>query len=415
MNQQEFDIQKLIGLVRKNKFEVTVAGFAVLDKLDKIDVSKKIKSRKSAVQTLYVLSENQVKYDYISREQRKKLQEEAQENGKAREGFDGLFAPPIEEDSEEEFIPEEEKKSERTRSSSASDFGDEDSNDFEDEEDDFEDEENDFEDEENDFDEGENECDILTKEVKSELKITNANVIHVGNNYIMEIGKVEVVKVEDKKDFKACIGILESALNNKYIKKEQLTNADISIFSNKGYISIKFKNYGEKYSDAQSGLFIGKKGGIIEELAEHHIEASFLTEILNENDSDSVITYDEDKNGNRFELYIDGGEITGSYVAEDFFEMKEEVEKYIKDVFKPKKRLENYIQEKTGLNIKLEVSHHPNVDDDSLWYAPSYLPDEEYNGKSLDNIGEEFYLPVYEEYESNTKELDNILTQKGLI
>ena len=112
---QEFDILSLIELAREKKYERTVAGFAVLDKLEKLHLPKKVRSMKPSIQAIYVLSNDVVKYDYFTKEQRVELEKEAAKSDTPYKKFSGLFgdssAPMIEEDTEEDFIPEEEAKS----------------------------------------------------------------------------------------------------------------------------------------------------------------------------------------------------------------------------------------------------------------------------------------------------------------
>ncbi|MBK8396460.1 MAG: DNA primase [Leptospiraceae bacterium] len=113
MSTQEFEIGKLIELARHKKYELTSAGFAALDKIERIAVPKKLKTRKIAVQALHALSEGLVQYGYFSPEERKKLQAEANMSDAPYKGFKGLFsnsaAPVVEEDIEEDFIPQEEE------------------------------------------------------------------------------------------------------------------------------------------------------------------------------------------------------------------------------------------------------------------------------------------------------------------
>ncbi len=110
----EFDVLKVVELARLKKYEITSAGFAVLDKIDRINtIPKKMRTRKPAVQALHALAEGLVKYDYFSIEERRKLMQEAGMSD-APYKFKGLFnnanAPVAEEDLEEEYIPEDEPK-----------------------------------------------------------------------------------------------------------------------------------------------------------------------------------------------------------------------------------------------------------------------------------------------------------------
>jgi hypothetical protein len=107
---QEFDISKLIELVRVSKYEMTSAGFAALDKIDRLPVPQKLKNRKIAVQALSVLSEGSIQYGYFSAEERKKLQIETGMSDAPYRGFKNLFtAPKVEEDLQEDYIPQEEE------------------------------------------------------------------------------------------------------------------------------------------------------------------------------------------------------------------------------------------------------------------------------------------------------------------
>ena len=111
----EFDILSLIELAREKKYERTVAGFAILDKLEKIPLPKKVRAQKPSIQAIYALANDIIKYDYFTKEQKEELIKEATKSDAPYKKFSGLFgassAPVIEEDTEEEYIPEEESKS----------------------------------------------------------------------------------------------------------------------------------------------------------------------------------------------------------------------------------------------------------------------------------------------------------------
>ena len=111
---EDFDLLNLIEHVKTLKYEKTVVGFAVLDKLDKMQIPRKLKSRKPAVQAMYAITNNLIKYAYFTQEEKEKLDMEAAKSDAPYKKFTGLFndtsAPQIEEDTEEEFIPEEEAK-----------------------------------------------------------------------------------------------------------------------------------------------------------------------------------------------------------------------------------------------------------------------------------------------------------------
>ncbi len=158
MSTQEFEIGKLIELARHKKYELTSAGFAALDKIERIAVPKKLKTRKIAVQALYALSDGLVQYGYFSADERKKLHAEANMSDAPYKGFKGLFsnsaAPVVEEDIEEDFIPQEEEAKhdfvadgEEIESALSDEDEDEDDEDEEDEDEDDEDDDIEEEDE----------------------------------------------------------------------------------------------------------------------------------------------------------------------------------------------------------------------------------------------------------------------------
>ena len=104
---KDFEISRLLELASGNKYEVTVAAFQVIDQLDQIDINKKYINRKPAVKAMVALTENLVKYDYITDEQRQELQEELNKS-KTKAALDSVFktsgsAAPIADDSEEEL------------------------------------------------------------------------------------------------------------------------------------------------------------------------------------------------------------------------------------------------------------------------------------------------------------------------
>ncbi len=157
MSTQEFEIGKLIELARHKKYELTSAGFAALDKIERIAVPKKLKTRKIAVQALYALSDGLVQYGYFSADERKKLHAEANMSDAPYKGFKGLFsnsaAPVVEEDIEEDFIPqEEEAKHDYVADGEEIDsaLSDEEEDDEDDDDEDDDDEEAELEDDEED-------------------------------------------------------------------------------------------------------------------------------------------------------------------------------------------------------------------------------------------------------------------------
>jgi hypothetical protein len=111
-SKDDFDILKVVELARFKKYEITAAGFAVLDKIDKIpNIPKKMKSHKVAVQAMYVLSEGLIKYGYFTPEQRRQLLQEANMSDTPYKRAQNLFKTPspqfVVDDSEEEELPEE--------------------------------------------------------------------------------------------------------------------------------------------------------------------------------------------------------------------------------------------------------------------------------------------------------------------
>ncbi|WP_232397944.1 DNA primase [Leptospira kirschneri] len=112
MNQNsEFDIVTLIELAKRNKYERAVAGFHTLDRIERLELPKKIKARKLAVQAMFALANEEVQYQYFTKEERIQLDREANLTNESYSKFNGLFeapqAPIAEEDTEEDFIPEE--------------------------------------------------------------------------------------------------------------------------------------------------------------------------------------------------------------------------------------------------------------------------------------------------------------------
>ncbi|UML82270.1 DNA primase [Leptospira kirschneri] len=155
MNQNsEFDIVTLIELAKRNKYERAVAGFHTLDRIERLELPKKIKARKLAVQAMFALANEEVQYQYFTKEERIQLDREANLTNESYSKFNGLFeapqAPIAEEDTEEDFIPEEAPRP------ILDGEDEEDSLDEEDDDDDDEDDDNEDEDED-DFDEDEEE------------------------------------------------------------------------------------------------------------------------------------------------------------------------------------------------------------------------------------------------------------------
>ncbi|EMI62301.1 DNA primase [Leptospira interrogans] len=156
MNQNsEFDIVTLIELAKRNKYERAVAGFHTLDRIERLELPKKIKARKLAVQAMFALASEEVQYQYFTKEERIQLDREANLTNESYSKFNGLFeapqAPIAEEDTEEDFIPEEAPRP----ILDGEDDEDEDSLDEEDDDDDEDEDEDDDNEDEDDFDEDE--------------------------------------------------------------------------------------------------------------------------------------------------------------------------------------------------------------------------------------------------------------------
>ncbi|PTM50146.1 hypothetical protein CLV95_101232 [Leptospira borgpetersenii serovar Javanica] len=154
MNQNsEFDIVTLIELAKRNKYEKAVAGFHTLDRIERLELPKKIKSRKLAVQAMFALASEEVQYQYFTKEERIKLDQEANLSNESYSKFNGLFeapqAPIAEEDTEEDFIPEEAPRPILDGDEEDEDSLDDDEEEDDDEEDDDEDDEDDEEEEDN--------------------------------------------------------------------------------------------------------------------------------------------------------------------------------------------------------------------------------------------------------------------------
>lgn len=163
MNQNsEFDIVTLIELAKRNKYERAVAGFHTLDRIERLELPKKIKARKLAVQAMFALANEEVQYQYFTKEERIQLDKEANLTNESYSKFNGLFeapqAPIAEEDTEEDFIPEEAPRPILDGEEDEEDSLDDEEDSLDEEEDDDDDEDDDNEDEdEDDFDEDEEE------------------------------------------------------------------------------------------------------------------------------------------------------------------------------------------------------------------------------------------------------------------
>lgn len=105
---REFEISKLLSLADKEKYATTVAAFEVIDKLEQIEMPRRFLSRKPAVKAMIALSEGIVRYDYISDEDRRALEEEL--NGPipvAGQPVDPRSRVPVVEESDEDLGDED--------------------------------------------------------------------------------------------------------------------------------------------------------------------------------------------------------------------------------------------------------------------------------------------------------------------
>jgi hypothetical protein len=152
-SKEDFDIVSLIELCREKKYETCVAGFGAIDKIEKITLPKKLKNRKLTVQALYALTNDLIQWKYLSKEEREKIQEEKDKISGVSSTQGSSFAPHAEEDTDEDFIPEEEaRKPEALDEDGFEDeFGD-DEEEEEEEDDDFDDDDDAAEDEEEEED-----------------------------------------------------------------------------------------------------------------------------------------------------------------------------------------------------------------------------------------------------------------------
>ena len=57
-------ISKVLDLTQQNKFEVICATFDAVDHIFKVDIPRSLKGRKSAIQAMTLLADDQLKYGY---------------------------------------------------------------------------------------------------------------------------------------------------------------------------------------------------------------------------------------------------------------------------------------------------------------------------------------------------------------
>ncbi len=78
-NNKEFEIKDLLRITKENRYATAVAAFEIIDNFDKLEIDfKKIGGlrNKIAVTSMILLTENLIKYDIITDEQREKLKRE---------------------------------------------------------------------------------------------------------------------------------------------------------------------------------------------------------------------------------------------------------------------------------------------------------------------------------------------------
>ncbi|MDH5717544.1 MAG: hypothetical protein OEZ22_07880 [Spirochaetia bacterium] len=61
---KEIEIAKVLGLAKKQKYEVTCASFDLVDHIFKVDLPRSLKNRKLAVQAMSLLAEGHIKYGF---------------------------------------------------------------------------------------------------------------------------------------------------------------------------------------------------------------------------------------------------------------------------------------------------------------------------------------------------------------
>lgn len=103
----EFQISELLKITAQNKYAAAVAAFEVVDNAHMLDLPPKWGTRKAAVQAMMALSRDVVQFDFISDEQREKLEAELQISTH-RDSAEALFrgspaSAPVLADSEDDL------------------------------------------------------------------------------------------------------------------------------------------------------------------------------------------------------------------------------------------------------------------------------------------------------------------------
>jgi len=81
--QNEFQIRDLLEITKDRKYAATVAAFEIIENLDKLDLDpKKLgwKTNKVSVLAMLALARGKIKFDFITDEQRLKLEEELKQS-----------------------------------------------------------------------------------------------------------------------------------------------------------------------------------------------------------------------------------------------------------------------------------------------------------------------------------------------
>ncbi len=103
----EFQISELLKITAQNKYAAAVAAFEVVDNTHMLELPPRWGTRKAAVQAMMALSRDIVKFDFITDEQRAKLEAELQTSSH-RDTAEALFrgsatAAPVSADSDDEL------------------------------------------------------------------------------------------------------------------------------------------------------------------------------------------------------------------------------------------------------------------------------------------------------------------------
>lgn len=101
---KQFEITKLLSITENDKYATAVAAFEVIDQLSVLELPKKWKNRKPAVQAMMAISEETVKFGYIEDSVRTALEEELDiAGGKSDASFRTSTgaAPAVEEEDED--------------------------------------------------------------------------------------------------------------------------------------------------------------------------------------------------------------------------------------------------------------------------------------------------------------------------